>query len=48
MKMERKITLFQDFRGISPPAALFKDKSFKLSFKNYSETGLKENLLVIL
>ena len=39
---------FKIFSGISPPAALFKDKSFTISFKNYSETGLKENLLVIL
>ena len=38
---------FKIFSGISPTVALFEDKSFTISFTNSSETGLKENLLVI-
>ena len=47
-KRKEKSYSFKIFSGISPPAALFEDKSFTMSFAHSSETGLKENLLVIL
>ena len=47
-KSKEKSHPFKIFSGIAPPAALFEDKSFTMSFKNSSETDLKENLLVIL
>ena len=47
-KSKEKLHSFKNFSGNSPPAALFEDKSFTISFTNSSETGLKENLLVLL
>ena len=47
-KFKEKSYSFKIFSGISPQAALFEDKSFTRSLKNSSETGLKEDLLVIL
>ena len=47
-KPKEKSHSFKIFSGISPPAPLFEDKLFTISFRNPSEIGLKENLLVIL
>ena len=33
---------FKIFSGISPPAALFENKSFTMSFTNASETSVKK------
>ena len=46
-KWKEKLHSFRIFSGISPPAALFEDKSCTMFFTNSLETGSKENLLVI-
>ena len=47
-KSKEKSHYFKVFSGISPPTALFEDKSFTMSLTNSSETGLRKKLLVIL
>ena len=46
-KCKKESHSFNVFRGHSPPATLFEEKSFTMSLTNSSETDLKENLLVI-